>query len=164
MCLYVARHMNTISAKEKGRSCGSHTSAVHDLSLLRCDAVSTFRRTSGFVFRVKKTLLALFLHRSWRYYSPSKRRVLTQRQGVICRKAWTVTANNFGILLNCFHKPVAVIQAWWLIRQYYVVPTGKLSIMIRKLRQWPTWCTLALFYDTSTTVLYMFRALHAHHQ
>ena len=33
-----------------------------------------------------------------------------------------------------------------------------------KLRQWPTWCTLALFYNMSTTILYMFRALHAHHQ
>jgi len=33
-----------------------------------------------------------------------------------------------------------------------------------KLRQWPTWCTLALFYNTSTTILYMFRALYAHHQ
>ena len=32
------------------------------------------------------------------------------------------------------------------------------------LRQWPTWYTLALFYNTSTTILYMFRALHAHHQ
>ena len=32
------------------------------------------------------------------------------------------------------------------------------------LRQWPTWCTLALFYNTSNTILYMFRALYAHHQ
>jgi len=31
------------------------------------------------------------------------------------------------------------------------------------LRQWPTWCTLALFYNTSTTALYMFRVLHAYH-
>ena len=33
-----------------------------------------------------------------------------------------------------------------------------------KLKEWPTWCTLALFYNTSTTILYMFQALHAHHQ
>ena len=33
-----------------------------------------------------------------------------------------------------------------------------------RFRQWPTWYTLALFYNTSTTILYMFRALHAHHQ
>jgi len=32
------------------------------------------------------------------------------------------------------------------------------------LRQWPTWCTLALFYNTFIAFLYMFRALHAHHQ
>ena len=64
--------------------------------------------SSGFVFRVKKTLLALFLHRTWRYYCPSKRRGLTQPKGAICRKALTVTAENFGILLNCSHKPVAV--------------------------------------------------------
>ena len=32
------------------------------------------------------------------------------------------------------------------------------------LRQWPTSCALALFYNTSTTILYVFRALHAHRQ
>ena len=32
------------------------------------------------------------------------------------------------------------------------------------LRQWPTWYTLALFYNTFVIVLYMFRALYAHHQ
>jgi len=32
------------------------------------------------------------------------------------------------------------------------------------LRQWPTWYTLALFYNSFTTIPYMFRALHAHHQ
>ena len=35
---------------------------------------------------------------------------------------------------------------------------------LNKLRQWPIWCTLGLFCNTSTTILYMFRALHAHHQ
>jgi len=35
---------------------------------------------------------------------------------------------------------------------------------ICKLRHWPTWWTVALFYNTSTTILYMFRASHAHHQ
>ena len=36
----------------------------------------------------------------------------------------------------------------------------KINVIIsRKLRQWPTWCTLALFFNTSTTILYMFRAL-----
>ena len=38
------------------------------------------------------------------------------------------------------------------------------SCLRLKLRQWPTWCTFALFYNTTTTILYMFRALHAHHQ
>ena len=33
-----------------------------------------------------------------------------------------------------------------------------------KLRQWPTWCTLALIYNTYTIILYTFRALHALHQ
>ena len=28
-----------------------------------------------------------------------------------------------------------------------------------KLRQWPTWCSLALFYNKSTTILYMFLTL-----
>lgn len=37
MCLYVAGHMNIISSVRE--------SAVHDLSLLRRDDVSTFRRT-----------------------------------------------------------------------------------------------------------------------
>ena len=32
------------------------------------------------------------------------------------------------------------------------------------LRQWPTWYTLALFYNTFIIILYMFRALYAHHQ
>ena len=41
-----------------------------------------------------------------------------------------------------------------------IICVPKLSV----LRQWPTWCTLALFYNTSTTILYMFRTLHAHHQ
>ena len=41
-----------------------------------------------------------------------------------------------------------------------IICVPKLSV----LRQWPTWCTLALFYNTSTTILYMFRASHAHHQ
>ena len=35
---------------------------------------------------------------------------------------------------------------------------------VLKFRQRPTWCTIALFYNTSTTILYIFRALHAHHQ
>ena len=38
------------------------------------------------------------------------------------------------------------------------------NILLNKRRQWPTWCKLALFYNTSTTILYMFRALHTHHQ
>ena len=32
------------------------------------------------------------------------------------------------------------------------------------LRQWPTWYTLALFYNRFITILYMFRALYAHLQ
>ena len=32
------------------------------------------------------------------------------------------------------------------------------------LRQWPTWYTLDLFYNTFIIILYMFRALYAHHQ
>ena len=32
------------------------------------------------------------------------------------------------------------------------------------LRRWPTWCTLALFYNTFIIILYMFRAVYAHHQ
>ena len=32
------------------------------------------------------------------------------------------------------------------------------------LRQWPTWYTLALFYNTFIIIHYMFRALYAHHQ
>ena len=136
------------SAKEWGRSWGSHTSAVHDLSVLRCEAASTFRRT---VVASTSRSRRLFLHcfhteadgttvlRNVGYslkdnlYPPSGPHracngntlplpLLTQRQGVICQKAWTVTANNFRILLNCFHKPVAVIQAWWLVCQYITRP------------------------------------------
>ena len=33
-----------------------------------------------------------------------------------------------------------------------------------KLRQWPTWFTRALFYNTLIILLYMFRALLVHHQ
>ena len=36
--------------------------------------------------------------------------------------------------------------------------------VIDNLRQWPTWYTLALFYNTFILILYMFRALYAHHQ
>ena len=32
------------------------------------------------------------------------------------------------------------------------------------LRQWPTWYTLALFYNTFIIIFYMFRALYVHHQ
>ena len=32
------------------------------------------------------------------------------------------------------------------------------------LRQWPTWYTHALFYNTFITIVYMFRALYSHHQ
>ena len=32
------------------------------------------------------------------------------------------------------------------------------------LRQWPTWYTIALFYNTFIMILYMFRALYVHHQ
>ena len=32
------------------------------------------------------------------------------------------------------------------------------------LRQWPTWYTIALFYNTFFILFYMFRALYAHHQ
>jgi len=30
--------------------------------------------------------------------------------------------------------------------------------------QWPTWYTIVLFYNTFIIILYMFRALYAHHQ
>ena len=40
---------------------------------------------------------------------------------------------------------------------YYVLLTVHL-------RQWPTWNTLASFYNTFFIILYMFRALYAHHQ
>jgi len=32
------------------------------------------------------------------------------------------------------------------------------------LRQWPTWCKLALVFNTFIIFLYMFQALHGHHQ
>ena len=42
----------------------------------------------------------------------------------------------------------------------YVLLTLRLNIIL----EWPTWYTLALFYNTFIIILYMFRALYAHHQ
>ena len=44
---------------------------------------------------------------------------------------------------------------------FYILLTVHLSISSDND---PTWCTLALFFNMSTTILYMFRELHAHHQ
>ena len=67
--------------------------------------------------------------------------------------AFTVTEGSQVVWFNTLH----VIWRKWQ-------NTESFDFTSRKLRQWPTWCTLALFYNTSTTILYMLRALYAHHQ
>ena len=49
--------------------------------------------------------------------------------------------------ISCFFFKCSVDRASWY-----------------NLRQCPTWYTLALFYNTFITILYIFRALYAHHQ
>ena len=57
-----------------------------------------------------------------------------------------------------------------VVKYHQYVEDTRTSLIFRvnksnlKLKQWPTWYTLALFYNTSIAILYVFRALHAHHQ
>ena len=73
------------------------------------------------------------------------------------------------ISLAHFHKYLRYKISWKSVqgeRRWYMLWYMILyDIFVNcKLRQWPTWYTLALFYNTSTTIPYTFRALHAHHQ
>ena len=73
--------------------------------------------------------------------------------------------------LSCIGRHTRFFFRWAIPFVYLMLVTNKSNFLCfvdraywYKLRQWPTWCTLASFYNTSTTILYMFRALHAHHQ
>ena len=46
----------------------------------------------------------------------------------------------------------------------YCQPDQECNVKTNNLRQWSTWYKLHLFYNTFIIILYMFRALHAHHQ
>ena len=53
----------------------------------------------------------------------------------------------------------------FLPRFYSFIELLRTKIKLKyKLRQWATWSTLALFYNTSITFLHMFRVLNAHLQ
>ena len=59
---------------------------------------------------------------------------------------------------NCFRTSR---KEWFRLERTEEQITKKLQT---NLRQWPTWYTLALCYNAFLIILYMFRALYAHHQ
>ena len=103
---------------------------------------------------------------------------------IVWSKDWMGRCDACKIVPLCYiawwwlliHEPKHVA---WLISTESQITTNKMQRLFiylfiyfyrrsacfrRNLRQWPTWCTLALFYNTFIAFLYVFRALYAHHQ
>jgi hypothetical protein len=75
------------------------------------------------------------------------------------RSVWVLL--ELYIILISYFKPII-----WTRRAECMLGYARCALIILdwKLRQWQTWCTLALFYNTSITFFCMFQGLTAHHQ
>ena len=88
--------------------------------------------------------------------TPCRRSVCYAQLGKISRRSqWSRPTKTITML-------DAACRVMNTLRHFFLCPVDRASWY--NLRQWPTWYTLALFYNKFIIILYMFRALYAHHQ
>jgi hypothetical protein len=78
-----------------------------------------------------------------------------------CHTVQLVAAYHGYKIFCCLHHQNRLTCVQQLSPKIRHISTSIHSI---NLRQWPTWYTIALFYNTFIIILYMFRGLYTHHQ
>jgi hypothetical protein len=84
----------------------------------------------------------------------------------LIKKIYSAHESWLNIIMNCTSQLEARTNLLTVFTPTFNASLVHITLycVFLHLRQWPTWYTIALFYNTFIMIHYMFRALYAHHQ